>query len=365
MAEVIENFENDELDMSIFAINQEAEEDSEVQESNEESGEPVEQVEEVASEDEDNESESDKSNSGDGEDVTSPGKLYFSLANTLHEQGILSSLDPETTKIENEDDFFELFKNELKQREYSDLNDTQKKYLEALREGIPQQEVEEYLEVSNQLGSISEEEIENNEQLRETLIKEQYKVLNNMSEEKASKLAKLAVETGDDREEAKSALQALLAKENQEFESKKAEKKQAILKQEEDTKQAIESFRKKIDDSKYIFKDVEVTKTEKEKLFNQMTSSVATTKEGQPIDAITKARLENPEDFALKLHYIFMQTEGFKNIDKFIKKAKTKASSTLDQVLKSQFQNPGTSGRTMIENTTGDFSNLNDSELIV
>jgi len=360
--EVLENFDDD-FDMSAFAIDESADIDEENIDSGESPGDV--ETEEVASEDEisTDETTSDEDDSddtsGDGEANTSPGELYSSLADNMRERGILASLDPEKFKdIKDIDSLMNAFNEELSAREYSDLSDKQKVYLKALRDGIPQEEVTEYIKISDQLNGITADEIDSNEELRKALIKEQYKIVNNMSEEKAERLAQVAIDTGEDIADAKEALESLKAKQSQEFEAQLAAKQQDKVKAAESTKAVIEGFKKKIDESKHIFEGLEINKTEKEKLFNQMTSSVGTSQDGRPIDIITKARMDNPEDFTLKLHYLFMQTDGFKNINKFIKTSKTKAANSLDQVLRNQANQPGASGRMVVNDQESDFSNL-------
>ena len=348
--EDLEQFD-DNVDMSSFVVDTEEgsiveEEDVSENEidSSEQSSE--ESAEKVAKGDETDDDDTSEDSSGEGEDDTSPGdKLYSSLADNMRERGILSSLDPEKLKdIKDIDSLMDAFNSELSTREFGDLNDKQKAYLQGLREGIPEEVVSQHIKVTEQLSSITEDELNDNEELRKEVIKAQYQSINNMSEEKAEKLAQLAIDTGEDANDAIEALQLLKEKNTQEYEAEINAKKKAKLDAEKKTQQTIEGFKNKIDSSKEIFKGMEINKTEKEKLFNQMTRPAGTTQEGRSIDVITKTRMENPEDFTLKLHYLFMKTNGFKDIDSFIKSSKSKAAQDLDHVLRNQSKNPGSGG---------------------
>jgi len=183
-----------------------------------------------------------------------------------------------------------------------------------------------------------------------------------MSDEKATKLANLAVDTGEDLEEAEFAFKALKDKVASDYQSKVEIEKQKKIDAEKSQKQQIEELKETIDKTDSFLEGYKLTKTEKEKLYQQMTNPAGYTDSGQPIDAVKKSQMEDPKKFAMNLHFLYQVTNGFKDLSRFNKKIKSKASNELDSILKNQnfFGTSGKPGKEANNKVSNDFKNLGE-----
>lgn len=275
--------------------------------------------------------EDDDNEDDDGADKNKPN-VYSSLAKVLLEGGITPHLNLEETKIESIDDLNEVIKNEINSREYADLNEDQKYYLDALRQGVPQETIKETINISSTLESISDDDIDESEELRQDIIK-QYYISEGLNPEKAARIAKLSAENAEDITEAKEGLVALRAK--------AVEAKANQLKTANQTKlDAIETQRKSLEKLKNSITEIDelipgnpVNPKLKDDLYKLITEPIGE-QNGNPVNAIFKYIGDNPIEANIKLAYLFQATDGFKDFSKLIKgKAKSAASKELGDIL--------------------------------
>lgn len=299
-----------------------------------------ENLEDVVKDDEGNVTPSAEGNNGeevdededknDGDDQNP--NAYSSLAKVLHEGGVIPHLNLEDTKIESVDDLNEAIKAEVTSREFADLNDTQKYYLEALRTGVPEESIKETLNISNTIDTITDDDINESEDLRQDLIK-QYYIANNVTEDIATKLAKTSAESAEDIEDAKKALGAL---KELTANAKAKQIEDARLAQENSAKAAQESLKdlkKSIQDIDEIIPGNPVNPKLKDDLFKLITEPVAE-QDGTPVNAVFKYIGENRVEANIKLAYLYQATNGFKELDKLIKgKTRSSVVKELDGVL--------------------------------
>lgn len=264
------------------------------------------------------------------ESESSSQKLYSSLASALAEEGIVSSLeDP----IKSPEDLFNLIRNEIKKNEFSDLNETQKEYLEALRSGVPVEEYKQVKSFESKLEQITKENLEESEELRKSIIMQDY-MNQGISQEKAEKLAQRSIDLNEDINDSIEALESVKnftkSKLQERIQKQKEQEALMIKKQQDDLK----ALKKQVENLKEIIPGIQINEKVKNQVYDSMTKTVGTTKDGKPLNALTKARMENPTDFTIKLHYLFNLTNGFKNFDKVVKTSKSKAVKELDDLLK-------------------------------
>jgi hypothetical protein len=107
---------------------------------------------------------------------------------------------------------------------------------------------------------------------------------------------------------------------------KKQQLEQARNKQLEDLKSAVYGREK-------VFEALPVNKGLQDRVHDLMTKPVSYTPEGVPMNALMKARQENPVDFETNLYYLYELTDGFKNLNKFVNKATTKAINSFKSKL--------------------------------
>ena len=284
---------------------------------------PGEELEESDDDDDDEE--------GDG--IKSPKtSLYSSLANVLYNEGVLPNLDLKDAKIESVDDLVEAIKNEISANEFSGLNDRQKRYLEAIKEGIPEDLFLDAEKVNYTLDSLTDEVLEDEENIsiRTDIIKE-YFMLKGMDEAEADKLTQQQVDLAEDIEFSKKAVN-VLKQYNQHRLDKEAE---YIKEQHKARDEDFNKLKNVIQSTNKVIEGKPIDKKTKDAILDMIIKPVATLEDGTPVNQLTKYQLEDPIDFQYKLAYIAHMTNGFKDFSAFttVKKAKNQAVRELEDVL--------------------------------
>lgn len=281
----------------------------------------------------------------DGEDETNGTQPdpYSSFAKVLNEVGVLPSLDLSKQKIESAEDLIEAVKQEIEVAKYANLNDKQKAYLKALENGIPEQEFNQAQSGISMLENITAEEITSNDELRKQLISADYQA-KGIPQDKALKLAERSIAIGEDESDALEALESLKTLQKQELEKTIAAKKAERLARQESEKAQLLKFKQTIMDAKEIIPGVKINNKVAEKVFEQAVTPVHQTQDGKMVNAVVKAKLENPIDFEMKLNYLFYVTKGFTDFSKIATSQKTRATQELDDLVKGNTFVPKASG---------------------
>lgn len=293
-------------------------------------------------ESDDNDDETDNENNNGDDNDTSSLNLYSSLAKVLYEEGVTPHLNLETDKVESVEDLISVIKKEIQTSEFEGLTDNQKFYLNAIREGIPEETIKDTIEASITIESITEDDLETNEDLRVNIIS-QYYIAKGMSDKEASKLAQRSVNLAEDLDDAKSSLAALKDMTEQlktkQLEDAKLQREKIV----NDNNQKLIQLKQTITDIDEIIPGNKIDPKAKDVLYNIITKPVAE-KDGKPVNAVFNYMSENPVDAQIKLAYIYSLTDGFKNMDKLItSKAKSKASRELEDTLRrTKFNATGT-----------------------
>jgi len=115
-----------------------------------------------------------------------------------------------------------------------------------------------------------------------------------------------------------------------------------VRKQQEDAQKAaakqLEDLKTEVYKVEKLFDELPVSKTMQDKVYSLMTKPVTTLDNGVAINALQKHQLENPVDFNSKLYYMYLITDGFKNMNQIVHRASTKAVNTFKAKLeKSNF----------------------------
>lgn len=291
--------------------------------------------------DEEHEEQTDDENDEDEDENkdTSSLNLYSSLAKVLFDEGVTPHLNLEETKIESAEDLVKAIQNEIKSSEFSDLNETQKEYLEALRAGVPESDIRESLDIDSMLDEITEDQIEENEELRKDLIS-QYYIARGLTEKEANRFAERSVSMAEDIDDAKTSLEALK-------QLNQAKKQENITKATQDRENAAKEYEKSMNSLKEKVTNIEeliptstLDPKGKSDLLKLITSPAGEVN-GQQVNEIFKYLNENPIEGNIKIAYLYKITNGFKDFDKLItKKATSKASRDLERILRSGKNNP-------------------------
>lgn len=251
---------------------------------------------------------------------TSPKNFYSSIAKALREEGIFPDLEDEVANgIKTPADLRDLIDKQIT----SGIEERNKKIDEALSAGVEPTEIKKYENTINYLNSIKEEaltdESEKGETLRKQLIYQDF-INRGYSKERAEREVNKSFNSGSDIEDAKEALNS-----NKEFfedsynelieEAKKADEelKKTRKKQEETLKKSI------LEDAN-IFGEVQVDKTTRNKIYENISKPVyKDPNTGEYLTALQKYQKENTVDYIKNVGILYTLTDGFKNIDKLVK----------------------------------------------
>ena len=296
-----------------------------------------------------NEGESGKSTPADSDN----GNIYKSLTDFLQEKGLLSVQSDKINDINDDDAFAELMREQIKANEYADLNDNQKKYLEAMRNGIPEKLFHDNLQATNAFEQLTDDVIRDNADVRRDLII-QGLLAQGFDQSYALKHYNRVSGSGVEEEVSESLIfRDKLNKSRQE------EYQKSIKQIEEGKKAAINAAESQADELRNavygkdkIFDSIPITKGVQDKVYNLMTKAVDTTDEGMALNALQKYSKENPLEFQTSLYYLFELTDGFKNIKKLESRATSKAINSFKTKLERSNMIPSSSNNPNFNNDT-------------
>lgn len=292
-----------------------------------------------------------------GEDaiIKEDSPLYLHAA-TLHEEGILPTLDLESLKGKSFKDGMQLFLTAQKKyiedgrNEYQNsLTDRQKEFLEMIELGIPQEQVEHQFSIEDAYSKVTDQVLSDDVELQKQIITQGLK-LKGLSDTKVQVFLKAAEDGETLFEEAKDAredINTYIATQKQTSVDAARNAQVEADKREVDLQKEIKTTIEKIDE---ILPGIKISANEKTKLYDYMTKPVEEKIIGGkkvPIDLINKTRMDNRVLFDLKLKY-FIHLGLFKednktDLSKIIKKV---TSSNADKLAKRLSEEPsGTSGK--------------------
>lgn len=211
------------------------------------------------------------------------------------------------------------------------LSPTQQKYLAALEKGIPAQDFLGNQMRQAKLAEIKDTDITANEELASTLVAEDLRARSYTPEEIAEEL-KTIKDLGQLGPRALKAHKFLVATEQQREQALVAQAEQRRQQAEAAAQEQLKTLRSTVDATKEIIPGMTITPTEKDTLYNLLTTSVKQTADGQYLNAIWAKRLENPMQFDTVLAYLFQKGVFNGSWDKIIKQTKTEAIKQLESV---------------------------------
>lgn len=258
---------------------------------------------------------------------TSPNSKNFfsSIAKAFAEEGIFPDLnEEEVANIKTAESFRELIDKQIQ----SQLDEKQKRIDEALNVGIEPDDIRKYENTLSYLDEVSEdkltEETTEGEELRKRLIYQDY-INRGFSQERATKEVKRSIDSGNDIEDAKEALNSNKEYFKTQYDKLLNDAKEEQKKYEQERKNQAEQLKKSIIEEKKVFGDIEVDKITRQKIFDNLSKPVykdETT--GTYMTALQKYQHDNPNEFIKNVSTIFTLTDGFKNLNKLVKSKVTK-----------------------------------------
>jgi len=286
------------------------------------------------------------------------------LARYQLEQGVLSSLDEEKLQeiIEKDGEaaaFSYLIQNEVEtnSKVVSDkLDDYSKEYAELRKSGFATEEAGNALLTLEALDSITEDDLgeEDKEDLRRTIIKENYKATTSFSESKIDRLVKRAFDINADVEDAQEALESLREAKKQELVDAKENQKKAQEDAQESYNESLQSLGKHIDALEEIIPGKKINKQTKTKIKDIITKPVKQSEDGYAMNAIWAKRHEDPESFDTVMSYLFLSGVFDGKWDQITKTVNTKLTTKLEDKLKSGSGSTLLGGKHTISRTPGE-----------
>lgn len=272
-------------------------------------------------------SEDDDTNEEEEDSSDSSPNLFSSVAEVLFEQGLLPSLES-SKNVKSIDDLTEVVKKEidiqasLKVEEYINKVDINK--IAASRKEI------------ESLDSIDENFLKENIEVAKELIYNDY-INQGLSEERAKKLLRKTIDLGEDMliEEALESKQSL-KEYNIRLQEQEAQEAAKQLEREKQEQQKIqEDIKKLVFESKDLIKGLPVNKALQNKVYkamNEVVSKNPTT--GELENEFIKDRNTNPIEFDTRMYYLYVMTNGFRDLSLVSKQVKSSAVKDLEKAIR-------------------------------
>lgn len=254
------------------------------------------------------------------EDVSPNNNFVSSFAKAMREDGYLQNLDEETLNgIKDAQSMAEAIEKEVTAR----LTEEQKRIKEALDYGIPQESIQNYTNIINNLNSIDEDRInaetDEGQNIRANLIYQDF-INKGISEEKAKTLTKRSIDAGTDKEDAKDALESVKQFYQNKYDSTVNGAKEKEKEAQAKVKKEAEEFKKSLLESKEVFKGIQLDAPTRQKAYEVMTKIVGKDTDGNPVTKVQQYADEHPVEFRKALGVLFTLTNGFESLDGIINK---------------------------------------------
>lgn len=265
--------------------------------------------------------------------------IFYSIANALVEDGVLSDLEEDFVKnIKSSEDFAEAIEKQVNAR----LTKAQQRINSALNADVDVDSIREYEQVLQKLDNITDDVIKDESEkgvtLRKQLIYQDF-INRGFSKERAEREVRKSFDSGSDIEDAKDARDNNKSYFKNQYETLIQEGEQEAENQKRRFKEETESLKKQLLEDKDVFDGLVVDKITRQKAFDNIAKATYKDENGNYITAIQKYQKENPVDFRKKLGLIFTLTDGFKNVDKLVKtRVKKEVKSSLKE-LESKLRN--------------------------
>jgi hypothetical protein len=300
------------------------------------------QTEEESEEDEDGNNEDTLEDEPSSDTEQSPQKSKSKTsspltpyAKLLVDEGVLPNLDVEK---------FDGTADSLKEAMVNEIMGAVDLYKESLpsrvkdlinnyEEGIPLEKLLELDRIETEVSNITEEKLEEDIPLQKKLVSDYLKRTTKFSETKISKLVDGYEDSGDLEDEAKSSYAELKTL----AETEKANELKNITQQKKDAetqrKQDLIALQEKVKTTSEIIPGIKFNDKVKQNVLSSMTTPVGYDQAGRPVNKIVAARMDNPVEFEIKLHYLFEITKGFTDFSKLADKGKKDASKAFESAV--------------------------------
>lgn len=269
------------------------------------------------------------------DDGSSPSSqdTFTSLASALVEAGVFSSITPEEiSEVKTVEQLLGALAKQVQADRYKDLNEDQKAYLEALENGVPQDEFATRKANAEQYKVLEDDKIRQAPALQKELIRRSF-IIKGFSSEEADKFATLSVAQPNGAEDAIKAKSALIAFETKQIEEKVEKAKKDKADSIEKEKVALGKLKSKVEETSEIVPGIKVNSPTKTKIFESMTTAVNMAGD-KPLNEVMDSYSKN-EDYKMRLHAMHVLTKGFTDFSKFTQTKTTSAVSQFEKLVTS------------------------------
>ena len=256
----------------------------------------------------------------DKDSGTSPNNFYSSIASALAVDGVFPNLtEDDVKKAGDAESFSQLIDDEVNAR----FNTQQQRILKALDNGVEPNTIKKYENTLNYIASITEQQLmeegEQGEELRRNIIYQDF-INKGYTPEKAKKHTERSIDSGNDIDDAKDALQS-----NREYFTHAYNDLLQEAQAKEDADRAAraklsENMRKSLLQDKNILGDIEIDNNLRKKAFENISRPVYKDPEtGGYLTAIQKYEMEHRPEFIKYMGLFYTLTNGFKDFNSFTK----------------------------------------------
>lgn len=268
---------------------------------------------------------------GENDDSDSSSNLYSSLANVIHEQGLLPSVDITNEKIESIDDFTRILTKEQEAQVLKRFND----YVA----NLDVDKIAKPITEIRNLETVDETYLMDNIDYAKELIRKEY-TNQGLSEERVNRIVNRLVDLGEEDliDEALKAKDSILEQNKRIVEEEQQRQFKEREKAEKEAQKVQETIRKRIFEQD-IIEGFNPTKAFREKMYNTMTTIVGEDPYGNPENAFMRARREDVVGFETRMYALFELTDGFTNFDKLVSTSKSKAIKDLEKAARATIIN--------------------------
>jgi hypothetical protein len=257
---------------------------------------------------------------------TNDSSTFSVFANLLKEEGVLSLDDEDFKDVKTAADLKELVAKQIEKSRLDHMSESQKRYHESVKAGLPQSEFEKIEKQLSSLEAINDETLENDRQARFDLIAYDY-IERGISKEEAVDLANRSIRLETDVEDSRKALRNLIVSKSEQY-------KNAIVKKTEENTTSLEKLKSTIDSKESILKDIKLNAKSKEDIYNLLSVKVDSDASGQPLNEFNKWKQDNGLEADIILGALYNATNKFQNLGKILDTSKSKASVELEKRLR-------------------------------
>lgn len=275
-------------------------------------GDSQEQPESVGEEDKDKDTGKKAVTEGDGD--SPKDNVFSSFAKAMKGDGLFRFLDDKVIdSITDETTFADAYEQEVALR----LDAETRRVKEALDAGVPTDTIQYLTGMIKRYDSITEETLsaEGDEaaKLRKNLIYQDY-INRRFSKERALREVNRSVESGNDKEDAKEALESSKQFYQDKLDDLIAEGQAKAEEERKRARQEQEDFKKEVLENDKLFGSIEIDKASRQKAYEAMTKVVDNDEDGSPRTIVQKFADEHPAQFRAILGLTWVLTDNFQKL---------------------------------------------------